>query len=83
MTDAKGAFTPVVLSVSVSEETSARVQALAQTLSKQACGIRVSKAAVIRLALERGLCALEAQEALAAEDEQPQEAGDPREARSL
>jgi hypothetical protein len=52
----------VTLTVSVSEETAARAKALAATLSKRACGIRVSMAAVLRLALERGLSELETQE---------------------
>jgi hypothetical protein len=58
----------VTLTVGVSEETAARAKALAGTLSKRACGIRVSMAAVLRLALERGLSELEAKETLEADD---------------
>lgn len=52
----------VQVSVGVSPETVERAKALARTLSKRACGIRISMAEVLRIALERGLAELETRE---------------------
>lgn len=54
----------VQISVGVPPETVERAKALARTLSKRACGIRISMAEVLRLAVERGLAELETQETL-------------------